>query len=83
MIWDIRAQKKCTKFSHHLPDQIISTGAGSPQCNVGKRNISLECVNSKSVTGLVFQNDNTLISSGSMDKYVLLLFVINISCIIN
>ncbi|KAK6619282.1 hypothetical protein RUM44_003664 [Polyplax serrata] len=74
MIWDARAQKKCATFTHHVPDQIISSGAGaSPvgtKCGTKKPGLSLELLNCKSVTGLVFQNDNTLISCGSLDNII-------------
>lgn len=68
MIWDTRAQKKCTRFAHQQPDQIIPLGAGSAKCGSKKPGLSLDFLNCNSVTGLVFQSDNTLISCASLDK---------------
>lgn len=69
ILWDTRSSKKTSQLPCALkPDQIIPSAAGTSPFVSKKKHCPKDSSKSNSVTGLIFQNDNTLISSGSFDQ---------------
>lgn len=67
ILWDTRSCKKSSEIPIK-PDQIIPSAAGTSAFVPKKRYCPKEASQPNSVTGLTFQSDNTLISSGSTDQ---------------
>ncbi|KAL0273431.1 UNVERIFIED_CONTAM: hypothetical protein PYX00_006093 [Menopon gallinae] len=72
ILWDARCSRKCSKLPvSHLPDQVIYFAASTSRFDFKKKGSPPKASpHSCSVTGLVFQNDNTLISSGSAEQCI-------------
>lgn len=63
ILWDTRSSTKCSRLpATQHPDQTIC-----PPHSQKKKQLN-DASQSSSVTGVIFQDDNTLISSGSYDQ---------------